>query len=101
MGIHLTYGDLFVLLTVAAFLLLFAYCKGCDKGRELLQREYENAILDGAPVPQAVSRAAALRMTPEQLICYAKHKLQYQPHRDEMVRKCKSLSSRILSGRYS
>ena len=101
MSIHLTYGDLFVLLSLAAFLVLVAYCKGCDKGRALLQQEYEDALLDGVPVPKAVSRAAALGMTPEQLIGYAKHKLQYQPHKDEMVRKCKSLSSRILSGRYS
>lgn len=100
MNIHLTYGDLFILMCLAAFLFLVVYCKGCDKGRALLQQEYEDAILDGVPVPQAVSRAAALRMTPEQLICYAKHKLQYQQHKGEMVRKCKSLSSRILSGRY-
>ena len=101
MNIHLTYGDLFILLVTLTFLCLLAYCKGCDKGRELLQQEYDEALLDGVPVPKAVSRAAALRMTPEQLICYAKHKLQYQPHKKEMVRKCKSLSSRILSGRYS
>ena len=100
MNIYLTYGDLFVLLFLAAFLVLVAYCNGCDKGRALLQQEYEDALLDGVPVPQAVSRAAALRMTPEQLICYAKHKLQYQQHKGEMIRKCKSLSSRILSGRY-
>lgn len=100
MNIHLTYGDLFLLLNVLAFLFLAVYCKGCDRGRALLQQEYEDALLDGVPVPQAVSRAAALRMTPEQLLVYARHKLQYQQHKDDMVRKCKSLSSRILSGRY-
>ena len=101
MNIHLTYGDLFILLVVLAFLCLLAYCKGCDKGRELLQQEYDEALLDGVPVPKAVSRAAALTMRPEQLICLAKHKLYYQQHPAEAVRKCKSLSSRILSGRYS